>query len=338
MTMEIDGNQWLDADEIDRHQKQQASKHSGPSTKQFSEVSHRDAPHLLKEYALLDEVVGTVGGGKEATVYIGIKDEVPLVAKIFKFFSGTNVKRLRGTHRLTEMDMAAIMAKREFWVLKDLETAGVTAPRPVAHVNNCMTMQLIGDAHEKPPVAPRLSEVDLRNYGDPYDFLDQILEEIETMFKNAAVVHGDFSQFNLLFYDSKSWVIDVSQGQLVNMKTFQPTPVRVRIDTAFKILEKDVQTILKHFEKKYRLKLDINDVLEIILEDVPETLQRRLPFFNNDDFREGFYGGGQNVLEGLWQYGEFGSQLYRRQGMTEKAYKAMVEKDGVKIQRKSEKW
>ena len=41
--------------------------------------------------------------------------------------------------------------------------------------------------------------------------MEQIFESMEKMFQVANIVHGDFSEFNILYFQRRIWVIDVSQ-------------------------------------------------------------------------------------------------------------------------------
>ena len=41
--------------------------------------------------------------------------------------------------------------------------------------------------------------------------MEQIFESMEKMFQVANIVHGDFSEFNILYFQRRIWIIDVSQ-------------------------------------------------------------------------------------------------------------------------------
>ena len=41
--------------------------------------------------------------------------------------------------------------------------------------------------------------------------MEQIFEAMEKMFQVANIIHGDFSEFNILYFQRRIWVIDVSQ-------------------------------------------------------------------------------------------------------------------------------
>ena len=42
--------------------------------------------------------------------------------------------------------------------------------------------------------------------------MEQVIEIAEKMWKDARIVHADFSEFNLLYFQKRVWVIDVSQA------------------------------------------------------------------------------------------------------------------------------
>jgi len=58
--------------------------------------------------------------------------------------------------------------------------------------------------------------------------------------------------------------------RLYNIKTFTETPIRMRIDRAISILERDVIISLNHFQKKYRVNFALDDVMEKLLKDLSQ--------------------------------------------------------------------
>jgi serine/threonine-protein kinase RIO1 len=119
--------------------------------------------------------------------------------------------------------------------------------------------------------APLLRDVHLKKIDlDPIDILEDILNQVDIMFNKANMVHGDLSEFNIIFSDNKSYIIDVSQSRLVNFKTYTNTPIRIRIDRAIDILERDVIKVVNHFDKKYRVQMDIKEILTKLTKNLPE--------------------------------------------------------------------
>ena len=134
--------------------------------------------------------------------------------------------------------MANIMAKTEFNNLRILDYYGINVPKVFEYrIGLIFSMQMIPftpDSDFEP--APLLKEINLTKYTDPGSILELILDEVEKMFKEALMVHGDLSEFNILVSQSddiwKPYIIDVSQSRLYNNKTFTTTPVRIRLDNA----------------------------------------------------------------------------------------------------------
>jgi hypothetical protein len=70
--------------------------------------------------------------------------------------------------------------------------------------------------------------------------------------------------------------MDVVQSIQFNSKTFVNTPIRIRIDKAVQILNKDLYNLNKSFEKNYRISIDVEEVLGEILTNLPVKLQNYL--------------------------------------------------------------
>lgn len=220
----------------------------------------------------------SVGGGKEATVLLAEKDKRLVCVKYFYPNSSSNLKRSKQQYHVKTHEMASIMAKTEFQNLRILEYYGVNVPSPINYNKGLafsMTMIPFQSNSLDPIPAPILKNVSLKEFMDPYNFLEEILDQIEIMFKKALMVHGDLSEFNILFSDKKPFIIDVSQSRLYNIKTHTKTPVRIKIDSALQIFMKDLQTILTHFEKKYRIKMDIEDIHEKMFTELPKFVKTK---------------------------------------------------------------
>lgn len=246
---------------------------------------------LTREYNLADAVEEAVqgglissaksnhslGGGKEALVFLADLDDQPVCVKTFRPYSATNTKRAGGYHHVTEFDMAMVMAKTEFYNLRVLHYFGVAVPEPIDYSNGLsFSMELVNSEWQDTfEPAPLLRHFNLKAEGlDPLEFLEEVLDLVELMFKKATMVHGDLSEFNILVADDKPVIIDVSQSRLVNVKTFAETPVRIRIDKALSVLERDVDKILEHFWRRYRVTFPKEDVMERLMSDLPSFAKR----------------------------------------------------------------
>lgn len=99
-----------------------------------------------------------------------------------------------------------LWVEEEYRQLHALHKAGMAVPRPIAHAGNVILMEFIGD-DEGP--APRLSEAGL-NKEEARDALEQAIHNLGLMLAHGKV-HGDYSTFNLLWWEGKAAVIDFPQ-------------------------------------------------------------------------------------------------------------------------------
>ena len=94
--------------------------------------------------------------------------------------------------------------------LKRLRNNNIRCPQPVALKKHVLIMTLIGkDARP----APKLKDAKMTEdeYKSAWDESKQI---IKTMYKKCDLVHGDLSEYNLLWHEQHVHVIDVSQAVL----------------------------------------------------------------------------------------------------------------------------
>ena len=73
------------------------------------------------------------------------------------------------------------------------------------------------------------------------EVLDQVLEIMGKMWAKAKIVHGDFSEFNLLYHQKRVWVIDVSQA------------VPREHPMALTLLLRDCQAVNRFFAETWKL-------------------------------------------------------------------------------------
>jgi RIO kinase 1 len=82
--------------------------------------------------------------------------------------------------------------------------------------------------------APLLREKDPKN---PQVFYDTILNEMQKMWQKAGLAHGDLSEYNIMVYEDKPVIFDVSQAML----TIHPL--------APMLIERDIQNINYFFNR-----------------------------------------------------------------------------------------
>ncbi len=82
--------------------------------------------------------------------------------------------------------------------------------------------------------APKLKDIKMPK--NPIDLLNEILDFIKNLYQKAALVHGDLSEFNILYHNQKPVIIDISQG----VTTHHPK--------AEILLVRDIKNIFNYFE------------------------------------------------------------------------------------------
>merc|ERR1712136_271985 len=99
-------------------------------------------------------------------------------------------------------------AEKEMHNLMRIQEVGIPCPEVVLLKKHVLVMSFIG-ANQVP--APKLKTASLSS-KDLKDAYIQVLEIMQAMYNNCNLIHGDLSEYNLLWFDKKVWVIDVSQA------------------------------------------------------------------------------------------------------------------------------
>ena len=69
-----------------------------------------------------------------------------------------------------------------------------------------LAMEFIGDENGTP--APQLRNTTVE---EPEKFLDMIIKQIKALY-NGGLVHADLSEYNILVYQEKPYLIDMGQA------------------------------------------------------------------------------------------------------------------------------
>ena len=204
---------------------------------------------------LISDVLGVVGDGKEATVYLCAADPSVgveyLAAKVyraakFRAFRGgrtyagerTAVDARAKRAMRTKTDTGKRMAQRE-WVAWEWETlcrlhdAGADVPEPLASSADAILMELVGDGEG---AAPQLRFVELAPDA-ARAALERLQRNVE-IFLDLHLVHGDLSAYNVLWFADRPWIIDVPQS--LNLHTHSG---------GYEYLRRDVANLERYFAR-----------------------------------------------------------------------------------------
>eukprot|EP01010_Urceolus_cornutus_P001216 NODE_173_length_2114_cov_313.467312_g137_i0.p1 GENE.NODE_173_length_2114_cov_313.467312_g137_i0~~NODE_173_length_2114_cov_313.467312_g137_i0.p1 ORF type:complete len:656 (+),score=196.26 NODE_173_length_2114_cov_313.467312_g137_i0:63-1970(+) len=162
---------------------------------------------------------GCISTGKEANVYHskGPNDE-DLAIKVYK----TSILHFRDRDRYVAGEyrfrtgycksnprkMVRTWAEKEFRNLKRIHLAGIPCPAVVTLKQHVLVMEFLG--HEGWP-APRLHDVKLDESHMRSGYM-QLVRIMHTLYHHCKLVHGDLSEYNILFHKGMLYVIDVSQS------------------------------------------------------------------------------------------------------------------------------
>jgi RIO kinase 1 len=175
--------------------------------------------YKLIRQGVIGDIEGVIKAGKEARIYWGTTPEQKeLAIKIYYTstadFRKGMLKYIEGDRRFKRIKRSPrgiiyTWTQKEFRNLQAAEGGGVNSPRPIAFNRNILVMTFIG---EDGIPAPLLREIDLNN---PIEFYKMILTELKLLYNKAGLVHGDLSEYNIMVWNKKPVIFDVSQALLI---------------------------------------------------------------------------------------------------------------------------
>ena len=204
----------------------------------------------LVEEGLVDEVIGQLMSGKEATVYIVRCGEHIRCAKVYKdakqrsfrkatsYQEGRKVKNSRQARAMEKGSRYGRQMQEEVWqnaeadALYRLPAAGVRVPQPYICFDGVLLMDLVVDADGG--AAPRLNDVALSE-AVALEFHAMLVNQVVRMLC-AGIIHGDLSEYNILVDENGPVIIDLPQAIDAAANS-----------TAAEMLERDVNNLRSYF-------------------------------------------------------------------------------------------
>ncbi len=181
----------------------------------------------LLEDGLIDEVIGSLKSGKEASVYLVVSRGQVCCAKVYKdakqrsfkqatlYQESRKVKNSRQARAMAKGSRYGRQEQEEAWqnaevaALYRLQAAGVRVPQPHGFYDGVLLMDMIRGADGG--VAPRLNDLHELSPEQARDYHAQLIREIVRMLC-AGLVHGDLSEYNVLMDAQGPVIIDLPQA------------------------------------------------------------------------------------------------------------------------------
>jgi len=266
-TEEVDsvGDEWEEIDVSDTDADRIARKRD----REFSEFRKRikDADQFKVEASVFDDATygalyklvqdghidafgGPISTGKEANVYTALASgdgtdggsaagSREVAVKIYRI-NASDFKDMRGyldgDPRFEgigsdKKKVVTAWVRKESSNLKRARRAGVRTPEPIAVERNVLVMEYLGTEEGR---AKRLSEVHIENPDTAYEVVQEYLRRLY----DAGLVHGDLSEYNVVFHEGQLYIIDLGQA------------VTVHHPNAEEFLERDCRNVANFFARQ----------------------------------------------------------------------------------------
>lgn len=228
----------------------------------FDQFTNR-ALHFLSHNNYFDEITHTLDVGKESNVFLAEKEGSPVIlVKIYRLENANFNKMLQyigsdprfPSIKPNKRDIIFAWVQREYRNLLVARQAGVRVPTVYINKAHILVEEFIGD--ELKP-APQLKNTVFETEEEVQNCFDDIVEQMRLLYHKAKLVHGDLSDFNILYHEEKPVLIDFSQA------------TSVEDYHANEYLQRDCKNISRFFNK-FGMEIDENELFEKVKENKKE--------------------------------------------------------------------
>lgn len=194
--------------------------------------------HLIKS-KIISYVNGVVKAGKESVVFWAVDGNQKDIALKVYLVSTANFKKrapyLVGDPRFSRIkkgtkNLVYLWAQKEFRNLSLCYEKGLPVVRPIHVTKNILVMDFIGK-NGVPEKTLLSSQVDQSDY-------ESAISLIRRLYKEAKLIHGDFSEYNIFKTESGLLLFDLGSA------------VDLRHPNAKEFLQRDINNITKFFVKR----------------------------------------------------------------------------------------
>ncbi|XP_026454086.1 serine/threonine-protein kinase rio1-like [Papaver somniferum] len=196
-----------------------ADKRDRASVEQAIDPRTRMVLFKMLNRGIFDDINGCISTGKEANVYHATKEDgQEFAVKVYK----TSVLGFKDRDRYIQGDyrfrygyckhnprkMVKTWAEKEMRNLMRLKAAGIRCPTPILLRLHVLVMEFVGKSGW---AAPRLKDANLSE-DKMRECYVQIIMVMRNLYQKCKLVHGDLSEYNILYHEGNLHIIDVSQS------------------------------------------------------------------------------------------------------------------------------
>jgi len=208
---------------------------------------------LVKKRIVSNINLAPLGLGKESDVHLAIStsgDKIILKFHRLGRISFRQTRRFRdyvGERRhISWLYQSRLAAQKEYEALKILHSVKVSVPRPIFQNRHVVVMSYFSGIplYKVPPLS------------DPLETLRIIIQNVRIAHLEAGVIHGDLSEYNVL--------VDVRNGSITIIDW--PQWISSTHPLAYFYIKRDIENIIKFFRRKYKITMNLDEVLKDIVE------------------------------------------------------------------------
>ena len=209
---------------FDKKERENAAILEDIQSVKMSDATRAIMDGLLIAYKI-EKLNGVIGHGKESTVLHGIgrnHEDMPGQEVAIKIFKSNNTMafKTRDTYNKSKCpsykfdkpksknDSLNKWAERGFKNLKLLRKAGINCPDAISLKKHVLVMTFLG-SDARPAIQLKDAELDETLLRSSYE---QVITIMQKMYQDCELIHGDLSEYNLLWLNDQVYVIDVSQS------------------------------------------------------------------------------------------------------------------------------
>ncbi|MEM4551600.1 MAG: RIO1 family regulatory kinase/ATPase [Thermosphaera sp.] len=192
-----------------------------------------------------------IGVGKESEIFVGLSTGGEKVAVKFLRIGRASFKRTkilrdwsRGP-RSTWYEQSKIAAEREYRALKELVLVRAKVPTPYGYNRHVVVVEYLEgvELYKRPQLS------------DPEAVLNLILDTLKTAYQDVGIIHSDLSEYNILIN------LDTQDPYIIDW----PQYVYKDHPSSFELLKRDVEYIVRFFNKVYGVGLTTDEALKKII-------------------------------------------------------------------------